>query len=135
MKLTLAEAAHKIGKSERTVRRLIKDGKIQAEKVGAIWQISDLGGLEPPAEAGETADVGGGLPALAEQLRSEVEYLRKQNEELRKELQQSRVRSDTIILQLTEQRKLLEDLREPFWRRWRRKQAQAGKVPADQPSD
>jgi len=133
--LTLAEAAQKIGKSERTVRRLIKDGTIKAEKVGGVWEISDLAALEPPADAGETQDVAGGLPALAEQLGSEVEYLRKQNEELRKELQESRFRSDTIILQLTEQRKLLEDLREPFWRRWRRKHAQAGKLPADQASD
>ena len=133
--MTLAEAAQKIGKSERTVRRLIKDGKIQAEKVGGVWQISDLAGLEPPAEAGETADVGGGLPALAEQLRSEVEYLRKENEELRKELQESRMRSDTIILQLTERRKLLEDVRQPFWRRWRRNKAEAGKVTAEPASD
>ena len=126
--MTLAEAAQKLGKSESTVRRLIRDGKIEAERVGRSWIVSDLGDLKP-------ASSDAAVEAIVEQLRSENEYLREENRELRGQLEQSRVRSDTIILNLTEQRALLDDLRQPFWRRWRRKKAEAGKLRAEAASD
>jgi len=126
--LTLAEAAQKLGKSESTVRRLIRDGKIEAERVGRSWIVSDLGDLKP-------ASSDAAVEAIVEQLRSENEYLREENRELRGQLEQSKVRSDTIILNLTEQRALLDDLRQPFWRRWRRKKAEAGKLRAEAASD
>lgn len=128
MKLTLAEAAQKIRKSESTVRRLIREGKIEAERVGRSWIVTDLGDLKPAA-------TDAAVEAIVEQLRSENAYLREENRELRGQLEQSRVRSDTIILNLTERRALLEDLRQPFWRRWRRKKTQGGKAPAEATSD
>lgn len=126
--MTLAEAAQKLGKSESSVRRLITQGKIEAERTGRSWKVTDLGELKPAA-------TDAGLEAIVEQLRSENEYLREENRQLRDQLEQSRLRSDTIILNLTEQRALLEDLRQPFWRRWRRKEPQGGKVRAEPASD
>lgn len=125
MRLTLAEAAQRIGnKSETTVRKLIKDGKIKAEKDGRRWVVTDLGNQEQPGYGGEQT-------ALTEQLKSEIEYLRKENEELRRQLEDTRSRSDMIILRLADGVKLLEHKREPFWRRWRRKPGQAGEIPEE----
>ena len=53
--------------------------------------------------------------AFDEHLKAEVEYLRKQLEQVRVDAESSKERSDTIILQLTQQldnqTKLIEDLR------------------------
>lgn len=124
MEITLSQAAERIGKSERTVRRLISDGKIEAHKASGAWVITSLGDEEPPASDGDT-------PAMVQHLQAEVEYLREENQQLRQELQESRLRSDTIILQLTDQRKMIEDLRQPFWKRWRRRTAKDGEGPAE----
>lgn len=41
--MTIAEAAMRLGKSERTVRRLIDEGRVKAKKLKGKWVISDLG--------------------------------------------------------------------------------------------
>lgn len=119
--MTIAEAGTTLGKSERTVRRLIEAGNIEAKKIKGRWVVTDL-------RQEELASPVGTATALVAQLKSEVDYLRKENEQLRAELEDSRRRSDMIILQMSQNRKLLEDLRQPFWRRWRRRSAQAGGV-------
>lgn len=119
--MTLADAAMRLGKSERTVRRLIEEGKVKGRKIKGRWVISDLGEEEMSAPDGT-------MQALIVQLRSENEYLRQENQELRQQLEESRKRQDTIILQMTDQRRLLEDMRLPFWRRWRRRRQEAGDV-------
>lgn len=115
--MTLADAAMRLGKSERTVRRLMEEGKVKGRKVKGRWVIDDLGEEELSAPDGT-------MQALIIQLRSENEYLREENQDLRQQLEDSRKRQDTIILQMTDSRRLLEDLRQPFWRRWRRRRAE-----------
>ena len=112
--MNLNEAAARLKTSERTIRRRIEEGHIKAEKVRGKWVIEDLGE--------EELYVGDPIQALVAQLKTENEYLRKENEELRQELHESRSRADTIILRLTDQRKLIE-ARQPFWKRWRRQKA------------
>lgn len=111
MAMTVAEAAQRLGKSERTVRRLIESGRIEAKKTGGRWVVHDLGKEELGVPDGT-------MQALVAQLRSEVDFLRERNQELLTQLEESRNRQDTIILRLTEQQRALEDLRQPFWRRW-----------------
>lgn len=38
--LTLSEAAQKLKLSEKTVRKFISEGKLEASKLGRIWRIS-----------------------------------------------------------------------------------------------
>jgi excisionase family DNA binding protein len=108
--IDVSSAAEQLGISERQVRNWIRDGKLKAEKVNSKWRID--GNLE----------VTEGNPTEA--LNSdEVEWLRQQVEELQAELSETRKRSDTIILSLTQQleRKTvaLEDMRNKssFWQR------------------
>jgi len=107
---------HKI--SRRTVYRWIESGKIGATKVDDKWEIDDdvdidihydvdLGDNNSDNNTYEYKD------QLIEQLRSENEYLRSKLDQA----QEDRLRSDTIILQLTrqfeEQTRLIEDMRHP----------------------
>jgi excisionase family DNA binding protein len=100
--IDVSEAAEHLGISERQVRNWIRDGKLKAKKVNGKWRID--GSLE----------VTDGNPSDSDDA-SEVEWLRRQVEELQEELSETRKRSDTIIMQLTQQLEnqtlALEDLR------------------------
>ena len=115
--LTMTDACQTLGISERTLRRRIEQGKIESK-------LEDGRRLILADSDGQMADT---LvdKRLLEQLRSENEYLRDQVTSLQNELNISRERSDTILLQLTRQleqsQRLLEYHREPFWRRWLRR--------------
>ena len=124
--MTIHEVCQRLGKSESTIRRWIKQGKLISTKVDGINQISD-GQVEALVadhvnDQSVTESMTGNLELIAG-LKSEVEYLRQ-------ELKDTRERSDTIVLQLTRQlenqQKLLEHHQEPFWRRlWRRRKTEA----------
>jgi len=115
--LTVTDACQALGVSERTLRRRIEQDKMESKlEDGRRLILVDSGGQK----ADTTAE-----NELLEQLRSENEHLRGQVISIQDELNQSRERSDTIILQLTKQleqsQRLLEYHREPFWRKWLRK--------------
>ena len=115
--VSLATACQSFDISESTLRRRIEQGKIESklENGRRLVLIESDGQMTFTA-----ADA-----ALVEQLQSEVEYIRqdlgRRNEQIA-QLEDSRQRQDTIILQLTRQleqsQRLLEYNREPFWRRW-----------------
>lgn len=106
--------------SEKTIRRWIKQGKLQAEKVDGRWliEIDD----RTPGQYDQSDD----RTALIKQLQSEVEHLRLQMKEQLTEkdkqidhLQQLLAVSSKSIQQLTEQNtRRLEDKRKRSW--WKR---------------
>lgn len=112
--LTIEQAAHELDVSSSTIRRRIKQGDIESklEKGKRMVLVPD------------NAPTIGTVGAL--------EYLRKQNEQLtelvlrlQQESQQSKERSDTIILQLTQQSRLaIEAKKESIWDRWFKKRGQ-----------
>ena len=115
--LTVTDACQALGVSERTLRRRIEQDKMESKlEDGRRLILVDSGGQKADTIAENE---------LLEQLRSENEHLRGQVISIQDELNQSRERSDTIILQLTKQleqsQRLLEYHREPFWRKWLRK--------------
>lgn len=115
--LSILQACQITKLSERTIRRRIKDGKIQTRMQSGrceVFVTSDMARhtarhMARHANDNETPD------ALISQLQSENEYLRA-------ELKSARERSDTIILHLTQQieqqQRLLEYKKVPWWRRW-----------------
>lgn len=139
--ISVQDAARKLGISERQVRNWIRQGKLQADKNGGMWHIYNFS----EAVNGNSETVGGNgdrLRATSEDSGSaEVEFLRRQitslqkqnerlleqNEELLRQLDDSKQRSDTIILKLTDQIEqrtlLLEDLRTKprWWQFWKRR--------------
>lgn len=115
--MTIQEAAKRLSKSESTVRRWIREGKLTATKVSGVWNIPD----ELVNDYLNNQSTGGQMEAVLQQLRSENQYLKERIQEL----EDARERSDTIALQLTRQleqsQRLLEYHQEPWYRRWFRK--------------
>lgn len=123
--MTIQEVCQRLGKSESTIRRWIRDGKLTSTKLDGINQIPEEEVESLSRSMSNDRSMTGvvtGQTELVEELRSEVEYLRQ-------ELKETRERSDTIILNLTRQleqnQRLLEYHQEPWYRRWFRK---SGKV-------
>jgi len=125
--MTIQEACQRLGKSESTIRRWIKQGKLTTTLVDGVNQIPDDivnaiadGSVNDRAATGQMT----AQDELIDQLQSEVEYLRS-------ELKETKERSDTIILNLTRQLEnqqlMLEDKSQPWYRRaFRKKRGQNG---------
>ena len=143
--MTIQEAAHYLNKSEATIRRYIKQGKLEATLVGGKYSIEESA-LDAYASSDKHIDNAYPKEALVQ-----AQYLHKQNEELNRQIsdQKARIeklelqleeerkrgevadqRHDTIVMQLTRQlenqQKLLEYHESPWWRRWFRKYRNAG---------
>jgi len=122
-KITVLEYAKRKGVSKQAVQQQINKGKLEAEKIEGQWFINEeptvdvnfgtgqqagLGanqqaGLGANQQAGLGANQQAGLGANQQEL---LDQLRSENEYLRNKLDDSdgaRVRSDTIIMQLTQQ--------------------------------
>ena len=108
--MTIQEVSQRIGKSESTIRRMIKAGTITASMVDGKYDIAEesvtafLLPIQLPSQA-----------ELITRLRDEIEYLRK-------ELSDSREQSNMIIMQMTRQMESLQPPpRRSFWDRFKRK--------------
>lgn len=126
LKITIPEYAKQVQSDENTIYRQIVAGTLKGELIDGILHVV----AEPPEDAEDKG-------ALLAHLQDEVECLRKElekkNEQLvllqteitesrqshdtiiqqmQADLESSRERSDIIILQLTQQTKLLEDMRQ-----------------------
>ena len=121
--MPLEEAAQYLNVSERTLRRRIQSGKITANKIKGKW-IVDINlddNTEKTATRQQDADLSGqngtnaDLAELVSQLKSENEHLRGTNQQLLSSMDEARTRSDTIIMQLSQQidrqQLQLEDIR------------------------
>ena len=106
-KITVLEYAKRKGVSKQAVQQQINKGKLEAEKIEGQWFINE----EPTVDAdfgtnqqtglgaNQQASLGANQQELLDQLRSENEYLRNKLDDS----DGARVRSDTIIMQLTQQ--------------------------------
>ena len=125
--MTIKEAAHRIGKSTDTIRRAIRDKKVDAHKVNGIWDVSE-NALSAYAKAQgyiSTAEEYENPYAQTTYLREQNSRLLEQIEKLQNDLREQKERSDMLLLQMTRQleqsQRLLEYRKTPFWRRWFRK--------------
>lgn len=123
--MTIQEACQRLGKSESTIRRWIREKKLSAIKVDGIWSISeeaihDQSSDQSPEDSDKqwSSDVS---KQLVIELRSENEYLKERIQEL----ESSRERADQMVMQMTRQmesqQRLLEYHEDPWYRRWFRK--------------
>ena len=122
---TLSEASATLNISLSTLRRHIDKGKYKTKteqgrrlvKLTGFHNETQMKSTETHNEAHvDTFE-------LHKQLNSEIQFLREQNTKLTDEISEARTRSDTIIMQLTQQlertQMQLEDLRETktLWQR------------------
>ena len=122
IKLTIKEAAEHFNVSSITVRRKIKSGELDADKVGNQWFVH----VEQETYQNEQAVNQVDLPVFTEQLQSEISHLREQltrRDEQIDHFQQIVAMSQKNIGALTEQlsdsRQMIEDMRQrrTVWQR------------------
>ena len=143
--MTIQEASQRLGKSEATIRRAIKAEKLVAEVVDGKYQITEES-LSAYAKTEHLSMQSDQVPkhdqTEVKELKVELERLSSDNVAIRQELKQSyewlkkkddeiedsRQRQDTIIMQLTrhleQSQRMLEAHRDPWYRRWFRKSQQ-----------
>jgi hypothetical protein len=134
-KITVLEYANIKGVSKQAVQQQISKGKLKAEKIDGQWFINEVPSVVTNPSTNQQANLGTNQQAstnnqkvsadnqkeLLDQLKSENEYLRNKLDGA----DEARTRSDTIIMQLTQQlertQMQLEDLRETktLWQRVR----------------
>ena len=119
--MTIQEASQRLGKSESTVRRWIRQGKLTATMIDGVYDIPEKALNGYLNDQSMTRQLEGVDQPIIDQLKAENEYLKERIQEL----EDARQRSDTIVLQLTRQleqsQRLLEYHRDPWYRRWFRK--------------
>ena len=98
-KITVLEYAKRKGVSKQAVQQQINKGKLEAEKIEGQWFINEEPTVDANLGTGQQAGLGANQQGLLDQLRSENEYLRNKLDDS----DGARVRSDTIIMQLTQQ--------------------------------
>jgi len=124
--VTVSEASVMLGMSERTIRRHVAKGSIEARIEGGRRYI----GIEDDAD--KNANTGGNVMTMLDKddmvkwLKNELEERNKQMDRLQEEIKNNRERSDSIIMKLAEeiefQRQICQGLKperkrdKSFWR-------------------
>ena len=98
-KITVLEYAKRKGVSKQAVQQQINKGKLEAEKIEGQWFINEEPTVDADFGTNQQTGLGANQQELLDQLRSENEYLRNKLDDS----DGARVRSDTIIMQLTQQ--------------------------------
>ena len=131
-KITVTEYAQRIGKSVETIRRWIRDGKLQADLDGGQYYILDesltpqndslITVIEAKDQLIESLRLENERLTLQLQVKDEqIKNLQDEFAMLRQDAEEARRRADILIAQLQEY------LTRPWWRRvWWRKQLSVG---------
>jgi hypothetical protein len=99
-RLTVPQAAARLGMTEAAVRGRIKRGTLSSHReAGTVYVLLDA--EEPPLNRNETPDLSTDQSERVEDLREQVAYLREQLDREREARTEERRRHDTIIAQLS----------------------------------
>ena len=111
---TIKESIEILGVSRKTLYRKMDSGEIESKKVGSARFVK-IGDPE------ETQTVSSDTNDVIRNQQGEIEFLRSQVEYLQTELSDTKTRSDTMILKLTQtvdnQQLLLIESKTPFWKK------------------
>ena len=139
--MTIQEACQRLGKSESTIRRWIRQSKLDAIKINGLWDIPDAAindylNDQSPAGSDQSDDYPDDQsPADNDQSSDQrfIDRIEQENAYLKdriQEMEAARERSDTVVLQMTRQleqsQRLLEHHQEPWYRRVFRKREVKG---------
>lgn len=122
--MNVQETARRLKKSEPTVRRWIRDGKLEATRVDGIYDIpesavnerSTSGQVSEDERQGELAAMRAHIQSLERQVVEKDKLI----ESLQMQLAETAQRHDIVVMQMS---KMLEFERQPFWRRWLRQKS------------
>ena len=116
--LSIREACEILKCSDRTIYRKIDNGELVSKKEDGRKFVR-LTSDKTDTDVAQTSNT-----ELFEYLKDENKRLIEENRRLQEEISKSNIRKDTLVLQFTErlseQRQLIEEIRQPRWKRWRR---------------
>ena len=115
--MTIQDACQRLGKSESTIRRMIRDGRLTASKKDGVYNISE-GSVNDLSDDKHAVGNDQLSNELVKRLQDENKYLKERIEEL----ESSRERADMISIQLTRQieasQRMLEEAQVKTGRSW-----------------
>ena len=123
---TIKESLEILGISRKTLYRKMNSGEIESKKVGSarFVKIGDPEETQTVSDNTSQTVSNGTMFDTNDVMRNqqgEIEFLRSQVEHLQKELSDTKTRSDTMILKLTQtvdnQQLLLIESKTPFWKK------------------
>lgn len=113
--VTVSEAATALNVSDKTIRRRVKQGKLEAKLEGRRLLVKSDKDLDTVTDSVSKDEVIADLRAQLDDLRHNIQDKDRQIENLQTQLAEASQRHDTVVMQIT---KMLEYERQPFWRRW-----------------
>jgi len=119
---TIKESIEILGVSRKTLYRKMDSGEIESKKVGSARFVK-IGDPEETqtVSSGTSQTVSSDTNDVIRNQQGEIEFLRSQVEYLQTELSDTKTRSDTMILKLTQtvdnQQLLLIESKTPFWKK------------------
>lgn len=124
--ISVKEAAAIRKVSERTFLNLIHKGEVEARKEGRSWRVS----RESVEQMSEDIPKDSEIITL---LKAQLKEAQDRASRLEQELSDTKKRSDTIILQLTQQNQLmLEDKTKPWYRKmFKKRQKESDEMPGN----
>ncbi len=112
---TVSEAATALNVSDKTIRRRVKQGKLEAKHEGRRLLVKLDKKLDTLTDSVSKDEVIADLRAQLEDFRGQIREKDRQIENLQIQLQDASQRHDTVVMQMS---RMLEYERQPFWRRW-----------------
>ena len=113
--VTVSKAAAALGVSDKTIRRRVKQGKLEAQLEGRRLLVKLDKQSDTMTDSVSKDEVIADLKTQIEDFRNQMQEKDRQIENLQTQLQDASQRHDTVVMQIT---KMLEYERQPFWRRW-----------------
>ena len=119
---TIKESLEILGISRKTLYRKMDSGEIESKKVGSARFVKIGDPEETQTVSDDTSQtVSDDTNDVIRNQQGEIEFLRSQVEYLQTELSDTKTRSDTMILKLTQtvdnQQLLLIESKTPFWKK------------------
>ena len=119
---TIKESIEILGISRKTLYRRMDSGEIESKKVGSARFVKIGDPEETQTVSDDTSQtVSDDTNDVIRNQQGEIEFLRSQVEYLQTELSDTKTRSDTMILKLTQtvdnQQLLLIESKTPFWKK------------------
>ena len=119
---TIKESIEILGISRKTLYRRMDSGEIESKKVGSARFVKIGDPEETQTVSSDTSQtVSSDTNDVIRNQQGEIEFLRSQVEYLQTELSDTKTRSDTMILKLTQtvdnQQLLLIESKTPFWKK------------------
>jgi len=116
--MNVQEAAKRLGKGESTIRRWIRDGKIEASMINGTYDIPESA-INEQLISSQTAEDG---RSQITAMRVRLESIERENdrfiEQLKEKDKQISELHQLLMASETRSRQLIEYQQVPFWRRW-----------------